>query len=66
TYDGTATMANLTYMQDMTIGICQKTPETTSYASAPTLTDSRGKGNAGSQTGTYKVIKAKDGNCWMT
>ncbi|MBQ6394194.1 hypothetical protein IJH97_00340, partial [Candidatus Saccharibacteria bacterium] len=39
--------------------------ETQSYSSAPTLTDSRGKGNAGSQTGTYKVIKAKDGNCWM-
>ncbi|MBR0467567.1 hypothetical protein IJJ53_01495, partial [Candidatus Saccharibacteria bacterium] len=59
------TMANITYMQDINSDICENTPETQSYSSAPTLTDSRGKGNAGSQTGTYKVIKAKDGNCWM-
>ncbi|MBR0403487.1 hypothetical protein IJI55_03010, partial [Candidatus Saccharibacteria bacterium] len=59
------TMSNITYMQDMNSDICENTPETQSYSSAPTLTDSRGKGNAGSQTGTYKVIKAKDGNCWM-
>ncbi|MBR3323354.1 hypothetical protein IKG16_00510, partial [Candidatus Saccharibacteria bacterium] len=59
------TIANITYMQDMNSDICENTTETTSYASAPTLIDSRGKGNAGSQTGTYKVIKAKDGNCWM-
>ena len=52
-------------MQDINSDICENTPETQSYSSAPTLTDSRGKGNAGSATGTYKVIKAKDGNCWM-
>ncbi|MBR3323678.1 hypothetical protein IKG16_02210 [Candidatus Saccharibacteria bacterium] len=60
------TLQDITYMQDINTNICQNTAETTSYADAKTLIDNRGKGNAGSATGTYKVIKAKDGNCWMT
>ena len=59
------TLQDITYMQDINTNICQNTAETTSYADAKTLIDNRGKGNAGSATGTYKVIKAKDGNCWM-
>ena len=59
------TLANIQYMQDVTSDICAATPETMTLDNAYTLIDSRGKGNAGSQTGTYRVIKAKDGNCWM-
>ncbi|MBR3323763.1 hypothetical protein IKG16_02670, partial [Candidatus Saccharibacteria bacterium] len=63
--DNTQVFGGIVYMQQMTSAICTNATETTSYTSASTLIDSRGKGNAGSQTGTYKVIKAKDGNCWM-
>ncbi|MBR3323474.1 hypothetical protein IKG16_01140, partial [Candidatus Saccharibacteria bacterium] len=63
TYDGTATMANLTYMQDMTRGICQNTP----IGNTRVLKDSRGMGSSGNDTTSgYNVLKANDGNCWMT
>ena len=56
------TMSNLTYMQDMTTQICDNTAEGTKK----TLLDKRGTGNAGGTAGGYGVLKAKDGNCWMT
>ena len=50
-----ATMFDLTYMQDMTSGICTNTRE--GYTKQ--LVDTRdGK--------SYWVAKLKDGNCWMT
>ncbi|MBR3135080.1 hypothetical protein IKG54_00750 [Candidatus Saccharibacteria bacterium] len=59
------TLQDITYMQDINTNICQNTAETTSYADAKLLQDKRGTGNAGGTVGGYKVVKAKDGNCWM-
>ncbi len=56
-------ITGVTYMQEVTTDICNNTPEGTTAR----LLDRRGYGNAGSDTTTtYGVIKAKDGNCWMT
>ncbi|MBR3135150.1 hypothetical protein IKG54_01105, partial [Candidatus Saccharibacteria bacterium] len=63
TYEGTSPMQQITTMQQMTTNICQNSPIGTTMR----LRDTRGMGNAGSNTtGTYGVIRAKDGNCWMT
>ena len=58
------TMSNITYMQDMNSDICENTPESTVY-NQYTLKDSRGSYNT-TTPANYTVIKAKDGNCWMT
>ena len=49
-------------MQEITSTICAATPTGTKA----TLRDTRGSGNAGSGNGNYGVVKAADGNCWMT
>ena len=54
-------ITEITYMQEMNSTICNNTAEGTTAR----LLDRRGYGNAGSDTTTYGVIKAKDGNCWM-
>ncbi|MBR0403163.1 hypothetical protein IJI55_01255 [Candidatus Saccharibacteria bacterium] len=56
------TLANITTMQEMTSDICAATATGTKV----TLRDTRGGGNAGSQVANYGVVKAADGNCWMT
>ncbi|MBR2659520.1 hypothetical protein IKD60_02040, partial [Candidatus Saccharibacteria bacterium] len=56
------TLANITTMQEMTSDICAATDTGTKV----TLRDTRGGGNAGSQVANYGVVKAADGNCWMT
>ena len=57
------TMSNITYMQDMNSDICENTTTNQKVS----LLDSRGYGNAGSnKTTKYGVVKAQDGNCWMT
>ena len=61
------TLQDITYMQDINTNICQNTATATSAADIKQLKDNRGKGNNGSdKTGTYGVVKAADGNCWMT
>ena len=56
-------LSDITYMQEMSSTICDNTKEGTTKR----LLDQRGYGNAGSDTSTtYGVLKAKDGNCWMT
>ena len=61
------TLQDITYMQDINTNICQNTATATSAADIKQLKDNRGKGNNGSdKSGTYGVIKAADGNCWMT
>lgn len=59
--ENTKTLADITTMQEMTLGVCDRTPsyvDTSNYASKQ-LTDTRdGK--------TYWVAKLADGNCWMT
>ena len=63
TYEGTSPLQQITTMQQMTTNICQNSPIGTTMR----LRDTRGKGNNGTATdSTYGVIRAKDGNCWMT
>ena len=57
-----STLEDATYMQDVTLEMCNRTAVGTSVE----LLDKRGYGDAGSDTTTtYGVLKAKDGNCWM-
>ena len=57
------TIEDLTYMQEMTPEVCSNTATSTTT----TLLDKRGRGSGGSDKTTgYGVVKAKDGNCWMT
>ena len=56
------TISDITTMQEITSAICVATPTGTKA----TLRDTRGSGNAGSGNGNYGVVKAADGNCWMT
>ena len=57
------TLEDLTYLQDINPQVCANTETST----AATILDKRGHGSAGSDTTTgYGVIKATDGNCWMT
>lgn len=56
-------MERITYMQDMTKDICANTK----VGTATRLIDKRGRGNAGTAAdASYGVLKAADGNCWMT
>ena len=62
-FEDSRTLEDITYMQDVNASICQNTAE--GYAT--TLLDKRGRGSGGSDKSTgYGVIKAKDGNCWMS
>ena len=56
------TLEDLTYLQDTNSQVCANT-ETSTTAS---VYDKRGRGSAGSGSDPYGVVKAKDGNCWMT
>ncbi len=57
-----ADITGATYMQDVTLEMCNATDAGTSVE----LLDKRGYGNGGAdKTTTYTVIKARDGNCWM-
>ena len=47
----------------MTSAICNNAP----IGATARLRDTRGRGNAGTAAdSTYGIVKAKDGNCWMT
>ncbi|MBR3220258.1 hypothetical protein IKF76_00085, partial [Candidatus Saccharibacteria bacterium] len=59
---GAPTLANLRNMQDITTEICANTPT----GQTASLIDTRGGGNGGATPTSYGVIKALDGNCWMT
>ena len=56
------TVSDIAYMQQMSPAICSNT----STGTTATLRDRRGRGSAGGTSTGYGVIKAADGNCWMT
>ncbi|MBR3323433.1 hypothetical protein IKG16_00920, partial [Candidatus Saccharibacteria bacterium] len=55
------TIQDITYMQEMTTDICNRM----SKNQTATLQDPRGSYNT-TTPANYGIIKAKDGNCWMT
>ena len=55
-------LADITTMQAMTTDICNAAL----IGETASLTDTRGGGSGGATTQKYGVLKAKDGNCWMT
>lgn len=57
------TIQDITNMQEMTGLICKSTP----VGVKTSLIDTRGRGQSGNnENSAYGVIKAADGNCWMT
>ncbi|MBR2659371.1 hypothetical protein IKD60_01280 [Candidatus Saccharibacteria bacterium] len=55
-------LADITTMQAMTTDICNATL----IGQTASLTDTRGGGSGGGTSQSYGVLKAADGNCWMT